>query len=75
MPNDHLADGPLHLDMSALVGTVAGVLMQPFGDFIAALHAAGRVTDEELAILRMQYEQREANLGDLVAKSLERQGR
>jgi hypothetical protein len=55
---------------STLIGTVAGVLMDPYTSFIAQLHAEGRVTDAELERLRHEFSDRMSRLGDLVAERL-----
>jgi len=53
------------------MGTIAGVIVEPYKIFFAKLYAAGRVTDAEVTELRAAGEDRMRRLGELVDKVLE----
>jgi len=61
----------IHLDgVGRSVATMVGILMEPYGDFVNALHAAGRITDEERETVRRALQDRMDRLPDLVAERL-----
>ena len=62
----------VNIDLSKIVGTIAGVMLSPYSSFIAQLHADGRITDAEVEQLRQEAESHTARLGELVAERLSR---
>ena len=58
------------LDLNRLIGKIAGVLMEPYTNFIAKLYADGRITDAEVEELKRSFEQRVPQLAELVEERL-----
>jgi hypothetical protein len=61
------------INVSPLVGVIAGVMIKPFWEFLTQLQNDGRVTAEEVAALRSEMDQRSLILPDLVQEELRRQ--
>jgi hypothetical protein len=61
--------------LSPLMGTIVGVIAEPYKTFFAKLYAAGRVTDAEMTALRTSCDDRVARLGTIVDKALEDEAR
>jgi hypothetical protein len=57
--------------LSPLIGTIAGVIAEPYKTFFAQLYAAGRVTDAEMTALRTTCEDRLSRLSTIVDQALE----
>lgn len=57
---------PIRINLTNVVGQIAGVLIQPYAAFIAKLHADRRITDEEIEGLRQEFENQFNHLGELV---------
>jgi hypothetical protein len=60
----------VHTNISPIVGKILKVLMEPYIDFIAKLHADGRVSDAEIKAVMEQFTQKADNLDDFVEKEL-----
>lgn len=58
------------IDLSTIVGDIAGVMFDPYTSFFVKLHAAGRITDAELEGLRQEVEDQISRLDELVAERL-----
>lgn len=58
----------IHLNVGRSVATMFGILIEPYGEFVNALHAAGRITDEELETVRRAFQDRMDRLPELVAE-------
>jgi hypothetical protein len=61
--------------LTPLLGTIAGVIAEPYKTFFARLYAAGRVTDAEMTALRTTCEDRLGRLGSIVDTALEDEAR
>ena len=53
------------------MGTIAGVIVEPYKIFVAKLYAARRVTHAEVTELRTACEDKMRRLGELVDKVLD----
>lgn len=60
----------IKVNLGRIVGAIAGVVMEPYTTFIASLHGAGRVTDDEMEELRVALADRLERLGELVQARL-----
>ena len=58
------------VDIDRIVGEVAGVLAEPYQEFLATLYAEGRISDDELQQVNREVQKRGAQLGKLVAARL-----
>ncbi len=61
------------IDIDRIVGEVAGVLAEPYQEFLATLYAEGRITDEELEQVNREVRERGSHLGKLVQARLRQQ--
>lgn len=61
------------IDLTPIVGAIAAVLSEPYQDFVAKLHAEGRITDAEVVGLREAILERGDRLADLVQERLKAQ--
>lgn len=60
----------MYLDLSALAGTIAGILVEPYAGFIRQLHAEGRISDAERDAPEREMQARCKRLGELVKERL-----
>jgi hypothetical protein len=61
------------VDIDRVVGEVAGVLAEPYQEFLATLYAEGRISDDELQQVNREVRERGARLGKLVQARLREQ--
>lgn len=64
-------DQEIRIEMSQIVGKIAGVLIQPYAQFIAKLHEEGRVSAAEVQGVIEQFDEKMANLPDYLMKDEE----
>jgi hypothetical protein len=63
----------MNVDIDRIVGEIAGVLAEPYQEFLATLYAEGRITDEELEQVSREVRKRGSHLGKLVQARLREQ--
>ncbi len=61
------------VDIDRIVGEVAGVLAEPYQEFLATLYSEGRISDDELQQVNREVLKRGAHLGKLVQARLREQ--
>jgi hypothetical protein len=61
------------VDIDRIVGEIAGVLAEPYQEFLATLYSEGRITDEELQQVSREVLKRGSHLGKLVQARLREQ--
>ncbi len=61
------------VDIDRIVGEIAGVLAEPYQEFLATLYAEGRITDEGLQQVSREVQKRGSHLGKLVQARLREQ--
>ena len=61
------------VDIDRIVGEVAGVLAEPYQEFLATLYAEGRISDDELQQVNREVRERGTRLGKLVQARLREQ--
>ena len=60
----------VRIEMNKIVGHVAFIFLDPYSQFIAKLHAEGRVTDDELDTLQQEFNNVVENFGPRLEQRL-----